>query len=134
MFRKILALFILLAISSCASSEKVKVKNLLKTSKSWDGNKMLYPKRGKEEMTSDLITIPAAKRLPFHCHPFPTFAYMKSGAIEVEKMNGGKKIFRKGDVISEIAIRFGVTVNEVIKWNELDPSSIFPGQKIKIYI
>ena len=40
----------------------------------------------------------------------------------------------KGDVISEIAIRFGVTVNEVIKWNELDPSSIFPGQKIKIYI
>jgi N-acetylmuramoyl-L-alanine amidase len=41
---------------------------------------------------------------------------------------------QKGDVISEIAIRFGVTVNEVIKWNELDPSSIFPGQKIKIYI
>ena len=41
---------------------------------------------------------------------------------------------QKGDVISEIAIRFGVTVNEVIKWNELDPSSIFPGQDIKIYI
>jgi N-acetylmuramoyl-L-alanine amidase len=41
---------------------------------------------------------------------------------------------QKGDVISEIAIRFGVTINEIIQWNDLSNKSIYPGQKIKIII
>ena len=41
---------------------------------------------------------------------------------------------QKGDVISEIAIRFGVTIEEIIKWNKLNNKSIFPGQKIQIDI
>ena len=41
---------------------------------------------------------------------------------------------QKGDVISEIAIRFGVTINEIIQWNNLNNKSIYPGQKIKIFI
>jgi N-acetylmuramoyl-L-alanine amidase len=41
---------------------------------------------------------------------------------------------QKGDVISEIAIRFGVTINEIIQWNNLSNKSIYPGQKIKIII
>ena len=106
MLKKIVVLAILLVTFSCVSSEQVKVENLLKTSKSWDGNKMLYPKIGKEEMTSDLVTIPPGKRLHFHCHPFPTFAYMKSGSIEVEKMDGSKKKFKKGDIISEVVNRW----------------------------
>jgi N-acetylmuramoyl-L-alanine amidase len=41
---------------------------------------------------------------------------------------------QKGDVISEIAIRFGVNINEIIQWNNLNNKSIYPGQKIKIFI
>lgn len=41
---------------------------------------------------------------------------------------------QKGDVISEIAIRFGVTIKEIINWNKLKNKSIYPGQKIKISI
>ena len=41
---------------------------------------------------------------------------------------------QKGDVISEIAIRFGVTIEEIINWNKLKNKSIYPGQKIKISI
>ncbi|MDB4059499.1 N-acetylmuramoyl-L-alanine amidase [Gammaproteobacteria bacterium] len=41
---------------------------------------------------------------------------------------------QKGDVISEIAIRFGVNVEAIIKLNSLENKSIFPGQKIKIAI
>jgi LysM repeat protein len=41
---------------------------------------------------------------------------------------------QKGDVISEIAIRFGVTIEEIIKWNKLNNKSIFPGQKIQLAI
>ena len=41
---------------------------------------------------------------------------------------------QKGDVISEIAIRFGVTIEEIINWNKLKNKSIYPGQKIQISI
>ena len=41
---------------------------------------------------------------------------------------------QKGDVLSEIAIRFGVTVESISKTNNLDNKSIYPGQIIKIEI
>tara|TARA_B100001057_G_scaffold144297_1_gene144128 strand:- start:7711 stop:8964 length:1254 start_codon:yes stop_codon:yes gene_type:complete len=41
---------------------------------------------------------------------------------------------QKGDVLSEIAIRFGVTVESITKINNLENKSIFPGQIIKIQI
>ena len=41
---------------------------------------------------------------------------------------------QKGDVISEIAIRFGVTIDEIINWNNLKNKSIYPGQIIQISI
>jgi len=41
---------------------------------------------------------------------------------------------QKGDVLSEIAIRFGVTVDSINKTNNLENKSIFPGQMIRIKI
>ena len=41
---------------------------------------------------------------------------------------------QKGDVLSEIAIRFGVTVEDINKDNNLTNKSIYPGQLINIYI
>ena len=41
---------------------------------------------------------------------------------------------QKGDVISEIAIRFGVTIDDIINWNNLKNKSIYPGQIIQISI
>ena len=41
---------------------------------------------------------------------------------------------QKGDVLSEIAIRFGVTVNEILDLNNIDERSLYIGQKIKIEI
>ncbi len=41
---------------------------------------------------------------------------------------------QKGDVLSEIAIRFGVTVDSIYKTNNLENKSIFPGQIIRIEI
>ena len=41
---------------------------------------------------------------------------------------------QKGDVISEIAIRFGVKVDEITDLNNLRGKAIYPGQKIKIAI
>ena len=41
---------------------------------------------------------------------------------------------QKGDVLSEIAIRFGVTVEALNKNNNLNNKSIYPGQLIRVYI
>ena len=41
---------------------------------------------------------------------------------------------QKGDVLSEIAIRFGVTVESINNLNNLEDKSIFPGQIIRINI
>ncbi len=41
---------------------------------------------------------------------------------------------QKGDVLSEIAIRFGVTVDSINKTNNLESKPIFPGQIIRIEI
>ena len=41
---------------------------------------------------------------------------------------------QKGDVLSEIAIRFGVTVQSISELNNLGNKSIFPGQIIRINI
>jgi len=41
---------------------------------------------------------------------------------------------QSGDVLSEIAIRFGVSVSEIIAWNNLGNNPIFPGQEITIRI
>ena len=41
---------------------------------------------------------------------------------------------QKGDVISEIAIRFGVTIDDIINLNNLKNKSIYPGQIIQISI
>jgi N-acetylmuramoyl-L-alanine amidase len=41
---------------------------------------------------------------------------------------------QKGDVLSEIAIRFGVSVESINENNKLNNKQIYPGQIIKIYI
>jgi N-acetylmuramoyl-L-alanine amidase len=41
---------------------------------------------------------------------------------------------QKGDVLSEIAIRFGVSVESIDKNNKLNNRPIYPGQILKIYI
>ena len=41
---------------------------------------------------------------------------------------------QKGDVLSEIAIRFGVTIDSINITNNLENKPIFPGQIIKIEI
>lgn len=41
---------------------------------------------------------------------------------------------KSGDTLSAIAERFGVTVNELCKWNDIsDPNEIYVGEVLKIY-
>ena len=51
---------------------------------------------------------------------------------------GSKKVVYtvvRGDTLTKIARRYGVTVNQLIVWNNIENANlIFPGQKIILYV
>jgi membrane-bound lytic murein transglycosylase D len=53
----------------------------------------------------------------------------------VESYNNGKTVYKvkRGDVLGSIAIRHGVTVTQIKKWNNLRTSRINSGQRLTIY-
>ncbi len=76
-------------------------QGLLKTSKTWEGKEIIYPK-GQAEITSVKINIAANTTTKFHCHPVPTIAYLLEGKLEVETKSGKKRIFNAGESIAEV--------------------------------
>ena len=56
-----------------------------------------------------------------------------SGTLINENTDHLKYTIQKGDILSEIAIRFGVTVESIDEKNKLNNKPIYPGQKLKIY-
>jgi len=100
-------IFVLLGlIVSCApkvieTKPPVSIKEILRTTTSWDGDSINYPE-GSPEITVLTIDMPAGFDTGFHCHPVPNLAYMLEGEIEVEVFNGPKIIFKKGDAFEEV--------------------------------
>jgi len=56
-----------------------------------------------------------------------------SGTLINENTDHLNYTIQKGDVLSEIAIRFGVTVESIDEKNKLNNKPIYPGQTLKIY-
>lgn len=77
-------------------------KTLSKDSAAWDGSPIIYPE-GEKQITAIEVVLKPGEQLPFHCHPFNTVGYITAGVIEVEKRNGEKHQFVKGDTIVEVA-------------------------------
>jgi LysM repeat protein len=69
---------------------------------------------------------------------------MEMKEVSLEEMNetaggaGSNKVVYtvvRGDNLSKIAKRYGVTVKQLVEWNNIaDPNLIFPGQKIILYV
>lgn len=105
--KKYLTIIILFALcSSCVNKDistkpQVKISEILKTSRSWDGGKITYPE-GFPEVTAIIIEMENGYDTGFHCHPVPNLAYMLRGEIEVEVLEGLKHVFREGDAFEEV--------------------------------
>jgi len=100
-FRLLFIFGICVATQAALASEEVAVEVLTKNSISWDGSPVRYPKQGAE-ITVMKISVPDGAEIPLHCHPVPLAAYMLSGAIEVVKSSGEKRIFRQGEAFIEV--------------------------------
>ena len=98
-YKVIILAFALLV--SCSKNPPIMITKLKQLSQSWDGSKFSYPDKNEEITAIKIFLAPNAK-LPYHCHPFPTIGFVLSGEVEVEKTNGEKHLFRKGDVVCEL--------------------------------
>lgn len=112
--------FLLLLQTGCAPHHKQQdahansavVKELAKTTTSWDGNTLpLYPK-GQPEITILRIAIPAGTRLKTHSHPVINAGVLLSGQLTVVAENGNTLHLKAGDPIVELVNTSHYGVNE----------------------
>ena len=105
-------------MSSISGASGVQSTVLLKSSSSWDGTPYdAYP-AGIPELTVLNIKIPANTALNWHEHPMPNAAYVVSGQLTVETLEGGQSILLKpGDVLPEMVNRQhrGLTGNTAVE-------------------
>jgi quercetin dioxygenase-like cupin family protein len=78
----------------------LKVTPLLKTTTSWDGKPIVYPK-GQSEVTALIVEIAPEAETGWHEHPVPVFGYIMEGDLELRRATGEVKILHSGDVLPE---------------------------------
>ena len=76
-------------------------ETLLKTSTSWDGKPIEYPK-GEAEVTVLRITIPPGGDTDWHLHPVPSFGVVLKGTLEVHLEDGRVKRLGPGESFAEV--------------------------------
>jgi quercetin dioxygenase-like cupin family protein len=96
----LMALCCPLAASASDESTAPKVTTLLKTTTSWDGKPIVYPK-GPGEVTALIVEIEPEAETGWHEHPVPVFGYIMEGELELRLAAGKVKILHPGDAISE---------------------------------
>ena len=88
------------AASAVDENTALKVTPLLKTTTSWDGKPIVYPK-GQSEVTALIVEIAPEGETGWHEHPVPAFGYIMEGELELRLATGEVKILHPGDVLPE---------------------------------
>ncbi len=95
-----------------AKEASIVVKDLVKTTKSWDEEFLLEYPRGRPEVTIRRISIPAGVRLDTHSHPVVSAGMMLSGQLTVVNADGKRLHLKAGDPIVEVVNTEHYGVNE----------------------
>ena len=91
------------------------VKELVKTSRSWDGKGLPAYPQGQPEITILRITIPAGTSLHMHSHPVINAGLMMSGELTVLTPDGKTLHLKAGDPIVEVVntLHYGMNQGKV---------------------
>jgi quercetin dioxygenase-like cupin family protein len=101
-----------------AGEPEVRVEQVLKTVRSWDGSNYTSYPSGQPEVTVLKITIPPNTTLHWHRHPMISAAYVLSGHLTVEKKDTGeRKVVRTGEALAETVetTHRGFTTDEAVE-------------------
>lgn len=80
----------------------VKIEELTKSSKEWNGQDLPQYPRGIPEIKVLRIEIPAGVKLPRHTHPVINAAVILKGSLELKLMDGTRRIFQAGEALIEV--------------------------------
>ena len=87
-------------------------KELVRTSKSWDGKSLVPYPQGQPEITILRIGIPAGARLETHSHPVINAGVLVSGQLTVKTTDGRVLRLKAGDPIVEVVNTLHYGINE----------------------
>lgn len=85
-----------------ANESSIVVKELVKTTKSWDGKSLPQYPQGQPEITIRRISIPAGERLETHSHGVINAGVLLSGELTVVTAEGKTLHLKAGDPIVEV--------------------------------
>ena len=88
------------------------VKELIKTTRSWDGAVLPAYPQGQPEITILRITIPAGTRLDTHRHPVINAGVLINGQLTVVTTGGKTLHLKAGDPIVEVVNTWHYGINE----------------------
>lgn len=89
-------------VSAADYQSGVTVKKLVQTTVTGNGQRIVYPSTGHPEVTAMTVEIAPGADTGWHSHPIPVYAYVVSGALNVE-LEGGKTLaFKEGDAVIEV--------------------------------
>jgi quercetin dioxygenase-like cupin family protein len=92
-----------LLITACAGNiNNVEVKQLAKSTKSWDGEKLPEYPQGQPEVTILRIKIPAGAELEIHNHPVINAGVLLAGELTVVTEDNKTLHLKAGDSIVEL--------------------------------
>ena len=95
-----------------ADRSSISVKELAKSSKSWDGKLLVPYSQGQPEITILSIRIPAGARLETHSHPVINAGVLMSGQLTVMTTDGKVLHLKAGDPIVEVVNTLHYGINE----------------------
>ena len=90
----------------------VKVEQLVKSTKSWDGKTLPKYNEGQPEVKILKITIPAGTTLPVHQHPVINAGYLLEGELTVISDQKETLVLKEGDTLVELVGKWHYGVNK----------------------
>ena len=92
-----------LCITSCASNiNNIEVRQLAKSTRSWDGESLPQYPQGQPEVTILRIKIPAGAKLEIHNHPVINAGVLLAGELTVVTEDNKTLHLKAGDSIVEL--------------------------------
>src|SRR4051794_36020930 len=85
-----------------AYSAQIQVVQLLKTLVDGSGKPLVYPAEKPAQVTAVKVEIPPGSETGWHTHPFPCFAYVLEGGLDVELASGEIKKLTAGNAYPEV--------------------------------
>ncbi|WP_374653076.1 cupin domain-containing protein [Dongia sp.] len=139
--RKFWPVMTLLLATAPALAEDAKppvvVTPILTTDRTVSGQPIQWPRQNAELVTATYEIAPGTS-LPVHKHPFPRYAYVLAGTLEVTNTETGKAIiFHPGDVIVEAVNQWHKGANigpDPVKLFVMDMIEKGEGNVVKKYV